>query len=843
MKIQVLDVNYTTRNNDPVVQLFGVLPDGTSCVKQITGHKPYFFIEIDNSKEKNVLEFIKSKSYVIEAVDRFRPVGFQTKTTKMFKIIAQHPKQIRDLRLELESIGNVKAMYEGDILYKNRVLIDNNIGGMSWVDIKEGDCVTWKDVKPIDIKQPALLKCVSIDIETLPPDESDLTHIAPTSDKDPVIMISLAFDPPYEGNRDMVLIGKQLKCPRPDIQSFDTESDMLYEFLRIIKNYDPSILVGFNILGYDFPYLNERMLHYGIKPSFGRDNSTWYIKDVLGGKNVSIAGRVIVDLLPIIRRDQDPKMKLPQYNLKTVVHELISMEKYDEPASKMRGHWFSSGIEFNRFVSYARHDAVLVMFLLNQLKFLERLTALSRASGALLQDVANGGQSNMIEALLLRRFKADNRVVNIKPAFGKEEPNDENGLKGATVLVPEKGLLENSVILDFKSLYPTLMIANNLCYTTVVVDEVPEKFGVSPLGAKFASPEIKKGIVPQILTELLDERISIKKQMKAMSEGQDKNALDARQYAIKILLNSFYGYSGYKRARLFSLDVAGAVTSNGRDNLLRTKDIIEKEIGNVDGKELRVVYGDTDSVFVKIGENTGELMDPVDAEKIGSMIAKAVTKDLPEPMELVFEAFSKRSLFLSKKRYALWRFEKGKDGWKDKMKYSGIEVKRRDFCPLVASTLSNCLDFILKQGDIEAAKKLAMGAINRVRDLSPADSQLFDQLVLTRKYGKTVGEYKNKQPHTVLLEKMRLRGEELPGIGDRIPFIIIKGKTKRDRAREKFVERAETPARVKELKLPIDVDYYIERQLLPPLTRMLQPFGITSKELDMHNQCTLLAFL
>jgi DNA polymerase I len=843
MQIQVLDVNYITRNNDPVVQLFGILPDGKSCIKQVVGHKPYFYIEIDNSKEKSVIEFIKSKSYIIEIVNRFRPVGFQTKAMKMFKITTHQPKQIRDLRIELESLDGVKAMYEGDILYKNRVLIDNDIGGMSWVDVKEGDCITWEEVRSIDAKKPALLKCISIDIETLPPDVKDLTHIAPTSDKDPVIMISLAFDPPYEGNRDLVLIGKQLNCPRPDIQSFRTESDMLYKLLDIIKEYDPSILVGFNILGYDFPYLNERMLQYGIKPSFGRDNSSWYIKDVLGGKNVSIAGRVIIDLLPIIRRDQDPKMKLPQYNLKTVVHELIKMEKYDEPVKEMRGHWFSSGIEFNRFVSYARHDAVLVMFLLNQLKFLERLTALSRASGALLQDVANGGQSNMIEALLLRRFKADNRVLNIKPAYGKENSTEDSELKGATVLDIEKGLLENLLILDFKSLYPTLMIANNLCYTTVVVDEVPEKFGVSPLGAKFASPDIKKGIVPQILTELLDERISIKKQMKTMSDGQDKDVLDARQYAIKILLNSFYGYSGYKRARLYSLDVAGAVTSNGRANLLRTKDIIEKEIGSIDGKELIIVYGDTDSVFVKVGKNTGELMDPDDAEKIGSMIAKVVTKDLPEPMELVFEAFSKRSLFLAKKRYALWRFEKGKDGWKDKMKYSGIEVKRRDFCPLIANTLSACLDLILKQGDINAAKKLSMETINRVRDLSPTDSQLFDQLVLTRKYGKVAGEYKNKQPHMVLLEKMRLRGEELPGIGDRIPFIVIKGKTKRDRAREKFVERAETPARVKELKIPIDIDYYIERQLLPPLTRMLQPFGITSKELDMHNQSTLLAFL
>ena len=145
-----------------------------------------------------------------------------------------------------------------------------------------------------------------------------------------------------------------------------------------------------------------------------------------------------------------------------------------------------------------------------------------------------------------------------KPDSGLSEERyvGNEDLKGR-VLVPEKGLVEDVVILDYKSLYPTIMMAHNLCYSTVVLADSPGPEGVitAPSGGKFVSPNISAGIMPAVLKELLDQRTETKRMMKKASEGE-RRFLDAKQYALKILLNSFYGYSGYARARLYSLALA-----------------------------------------------------------------------------------------------------------------------------------------------------------------------------------------------------------------------------------------------------------------------------------------------
>ena len=175
------------------------------------------------------------------------------------------------------------------------------------------------------------------------------------------------------------------------------------------------------------------------------------------------------------------------------------------------------------------------------------------------------------------------------------------------------------LILDYKSLYPTIMMAHNLCYTTVVTGDRPDGETIKPpSGGEFVPPEVSKGIVPSILEDLLNQRTETKKRMKKASDENEYRVLDATQLALKILLNSFYGYSGYARARLYSLTLANAVTSFGRNNILDTRDIINNTIGKIVLRdttallfdeagelsssdrvvELSVAYGDTDSVFV-----------------------------------------------------------------------------------------------------------------------------------------------------------------------------------------------------------------------------------------------------
>ena len=392
----------------------------------------------------------------------------------------------------------------------------------------------------------------------------------------------------------------------------------------------------------------------------------------------------------------------------------------------------------------------------------------------------------------------------------------------------------------------------------------------SPSGGEFVPPEVSPGIVPGVLRDLLERRSETKRQMKQAGD-EERRFLDARQYAYKILLNSFYGYSGYARARLYSQPLANAVTSFGRENLIRTKNLIEglecayvldgetyfessappkvRENAKAHRYGLSVVYGDTDSVFVRISrEDSGKAFlkeDELraDAELIGLRIAQTITSSLPDPMELVFEAFARRAIFLAKKRYALWVFEPAGQGWKDKIKVRGMETVRRDWCELTSKTLNRCLELVLKEGKVEEAVAHVRSVISRVQRLDLAeDPEMVEDLTLTRRYTKSTGSYKNKQPHIQLVEKIRERGGTVPGVGDRVPFVIVQGKRGKMN-KELFVDRAEDPAYVLEKNMPLDTEYYVEKQILPPVLRIFESFGVTKNRLcSGRGQSNLFSF-
>ncbi|MCK9282607.1 MAG: DNA-directed DNA polymerase, partial [Melioribacteraceae bacterium] len=528
--------------------------------------------------------------------------------------------------------------------------------------------------------------------------------------------------------------------------------------------------------------------------------------------------------------------------------KFLRIEKLDVEPKEMEQIWLNGSDEdLRRFIAYSRRDAIIALELLTTLKLMEKYVEMSKASGSLLQDIVNGGQSGMIENLLMRRFRKYDRVVSSKPDSELADERFENAseLKGGAVLVPEKGLVEDVIILDYKSLYPTLMMAYNLCYSTVLNKENisnSEEIIKAPFGnGKFVPATIKKGIVPEILEELLNQRIEIKKKMKK-SSGSERDLLDAKQYAIKILLNSFYGYSGYQRARLYDLRIANAVTSFGRENILKTQNVINSM--NIEEKELHVCYGDTDSVFISVKSNKKLSIEK--AKEIGNTISKEVTKNLPKPMELLYETFARRGILVAKKRYAMWIFDEDKDGYTDKLKIRGIETVRRDWCNLTSSTLRTILDLILKEGKVDEAISLANEKVQKIKNFNiSTDTEMLEDLMLSRRYTKGINSYKNKQPHIQLVERMKNRGDVTPSIGDRIQYIIIKGKSGgRKGKKDLFVNRAEDPNYIKKYGIPIDTEYYINKQLLPPLLRIFEVLGgnkeIQEKiELKEKNQKTL----
>lgn len=873
MRFQILDANYVyDRIGYPVVQLFGVSDGGDSVICRVSGFRPYFYASVHDLD--GAAESVRSMGLDVEIVERYEPIGYQSKPSKMLRIIARDPKSVREIRDRVGEIPSVKAVYETDILFKNRFLIDTGLGGMAWVRVPDVEriedrptacCfdnniekmrsrrrlivdVPVEELAPEDLESTAPLRFMAFDIECLPQNGE-----MPRPESSPVILISMAFHPPYNGLSDLVLVGKELSCEghrcRPDVEGLADERELISRFVSVIDDYDPDIIAGYNSNEFDIPYLRERASRLGVKMDVGRDGSTWLIKSIGGNRNVAVTGRVVVDLLPIIRSS----FSLKQYTLRNAAMELIGEEKRDVNPARMESIWLG-GDGLDDLIDYSRRDAVLVMQLLLRLRLMDKYIALARASGTLLQDIVNGGQSGMVESLLLRRFRSHSRVLPPKPDSEESDERfmDAEELKGGAVLPPVKGLVENVVILDYKSLYPTIMMAHNLCYSTVVTEERPPEVVKSPSGGDFASPSVCRGIVPEILRELLEERTETKRLMKSAGESE-RAFLDAKQYALKILLNSFYGYSGYARARLYSLTLANAVTSFGRHNIMRTKEMIE-EIGSiyiVDGRavlpgenpaggrryDLSVVYGDTDSVFVRISSDRS--ISPEEAELIGRKIAEVITSKLPEPMELVFEAFARRAIFLAKKRYALWLFERDGSGWRDRIKVRGMETVRRDWCDLTSKTLKRCLELILKEGRVDDAVQHVREVIQRLRDMDiRRDRELLDDLVLTRRFTKDASSYRNKQPHIQLVEKMRRRGGRVPGVGDRVAFIIVKGGKK-----TLFVDRAEDPEYAVEKNLPVDTDYYIEKQLLPPVLRLFMPFDVCRESLlQCRSQKNLLHF-
>jgi DNA polymerase I len=896
MIFQILDANYTyDSERRPLVQLFGSTEEGRSVTCRVSGFRPYFYAGVEEGCLDQAADDLREMGLEVEAIERFEPIGYQTTPKRMLKITTRDPKEVRSLRERVREVPGVKTVYETDILFRNRFMIDCGLGGMGWVDANlpewvqgqghgqgrehglghdkdkelgqrhiDAPIIDFESLSSVQKDANAPLRYMSFDIECLP-NKGEM----PNADASPVILISMAFEPEYKGQKDLVLVGKRIDCQRGDIEECEDEYDLISRFISIIRDYDPDIVAGYNSNEFDFPYLEERAKRLNLSIRAGRDGSSWYIRKIISSSNVSVTGRVVVDLLPIIRSS----FSLKQYTLRNAAAELLKMKKYDVDPKEIETIWNEGGEGLRRFISYSRRDAVLAQKLLLDLRLMDKYIALSRASGSLLQDIVNGGQSGMVESLLLRRFREHNRVVPPKPDadVSDERYMESDELKGGAVLDPAKGLLEDVVILDYKSLYPTIMMAHNLCYSTVItgngsgrgpaskdqIDHIDHAIE-SPSGGRFVPPEVFPGIVPGVLRELLDQRTNTKRLMKKAGEDE-RRFLDAKQYAMKILLNSFYGYSGYARARLYSLAVANAVTSFGRENILKTKRIID-DIGSVyvvDGKvvfekeldfkrlnarrfDLSVVYGDTDSVFVRLQSSAGEV-SMQDAEIIGKKIAETVTSSLPEPMELVFEAFARRAIFLTKKRYALWVFEPVGEEWKDRIKVRGMETVRRDWCELTSKTLKRCLELVLKEGKVDDAVEHVVSVIERLQNIDlQNDPQLIDDLTLTRKYTKGTASYKNKQPHIQLVEKIRKRGGAVPGVGDRVPFVIIRGK---GRKKGLFVDRAEDPVYVLEKNIPLDTEYYIEKQILPPVLRIFETFGINRTKLCQDvKQSSLLCF-
>ncbi|MEM0480877.1 MAG: DNA-directed DNA polymerase [Candidatus Aenigmatarchaeota archaeon] len=813
VKFVLLDADYVMLENKPIIRIFGKTPSNQSITIFFTDFFPYFYVKTKSvNKLLEFLERFRNEIVKIEEVEKHEPIGYSEEKVKLIKITLKNPSKVPEIREELNKQSFVEKTYEADILFKYRFLADKNLSGMKWYEA-EGNFVNsetvfselkfeaknFKETEDIQFEP----KVLSIDIECF--NEKG----KPDPEKHPIILISLAFSHEYRGYKNLVLASKRIPFNN-NLFSFESEEKMLAEFLRILREYDPDLIIGYNIVNFDLPYIVKRMQVKGIKPYLGRAKKIPKVEKISEGKyRVSIVGRIVLDIYEILKEMSKKGMfKSKRLGLGDVASILIGETKVDIDKSEIPKLWNGNLEDIKTLIEYSRKDAELVLKLFYKLDVFKSYSELSKLTGLLMQDVLSGSESQRIENLLLREFNKRGFVLPNKPSKKELEERKTKEIKGAIVLEPIYGLHSNVIYLDFKSLYPSIIIEYNICTTTLLLNERKDlKYIQTPYGAKFVSKEIRKGIIPEILSFLIEERDKVKKQMKQEKDEEKKKILDARQWALKILANAFYGYSGYIKARLFVSEIANSITSFGRYWITTIKNIFENELNR------KVVYGDTDSVMVKgLSENLEDLF------KEAESLEKEINSRTPPSIKMKVEGIFKKIVFLTKKKYAGYLFESPKEEGKIIMK--GIETVRRDWCDLVTETLTEFFRIILIEGTTEQAINYLKNVVEKLRK-GEID---VEKLGIVKTLSRPLNAYKGQQPHVELVKKMIKRGEpNIPSVGDRITYVIVAGP-------QKIVERAETVEYVKKNKIPIDVNYYLEHQLLPPLERVLEVLGYTKTQ-------------
>jgi len=821
---QVLDCDYVNIDNRPVVRIFGKTKNGETVCAFYDKFLPYFYVLPIWERKDELIDFIKkrfSRDVVkIEPVKKYLPIYFQKEKTDLLKITLKDPSQTPVIRDILRSQPFISNIYEADILFRYRFMVDFGISGMKWVKVsgvatntttvKTERKITVSKIEPIEDNSNVELKYMSVDIEIAANSEMS----PPDATKDGISLISVSFSPHFNGEKTQVFVAKPIKTSG-NVLAFQNEKSMLEEFINIIDRYDPDVITGYNINNFDIPYLVERLKRNKITRAVGRCQSKQIISKKFGIRYSNIiAGRIIADVYELVKDYVGKGMlRLKRYGLGDVSKELLDEGKIDISHSEIGKYWNGDSEKFDKLIDYARKDAELALDLLIKRSMIDKFFELSKVSGVLLQDVLNGGESVRVENLLLKEFNRLDYVIPLKPTdqivFSRQDEREVEGLKGALVLEPAIGLHTNIVYLDFKSMYPSIFITYNICPSTLT-NETDVKTTITPYGARFVSADVRRGIIPQILVSLIKDRDKVKKEMYGCKNEIEFKALDAKQYALKIMANAFYGYMGYIRARLYVLDIANAITSCGRYLIQKTSEIIEKN------RDYKVVYGDTDSVMVKLQTKSLE-----DAFIAGQEIEELVNKEHGGAVKIKIESIFKTILILSKKRYAGLSCEKKDGEWKEKIVMKGIETVRRDWCDLVSESLYRTLEIILK----EQTPKKALEYIKSIIRMIDRNEVPVEKLVVTKSISKSLKDYKGIQPHIELVKKLRKRNPATaPGLGDRVGFVIIKGL-------QLMSDRAEDPEYVKRNNLKIDSKYYIESQLLPPLERVFEAMGVDRSEL------------
>jgi len=866
--------------DEHLISIFGKTEGGKS-VCLTTAFTPYFFIKlptgIDSQKVQRIYDILSDKckdSLVAYSLMKSKDVwGFQNNEEFAFMKINFKDLQARRLvdsylrrpldrtpdLFELFGVRNVKV-YESNLDPVLRLMHRTGIQSTGWMDSGEKCvrshlanvdidlfCNDWTTLRPVARDDIAPFVVASVDIEC-----NSSTGKFPDANipGDACFQIAISLckfgsDEPYDKTclcykqTDPTLEG----C---DIRSYATEREMLEAFQKYLHKKDVDIITGWNIFGFDMEYIYKRAqinrCHYDFY-NLGKlkdTDSELVIKKLsssaLGDnllKLLPMSGRFIFDLFHEVKKGY----KLDSYKLDSVSKLYLGDQKIDMAPKEMFARYKEGDpVKLKEVAEYCIKDTLLPHRLMKRLCTLLNLVEMAKATWVPVPFLVERGQQIKVFSQLTKKARELGFMVpTIRYGALPEEPYE-----GATVLEAQKGAYYTPITaLDFEALYPSIMMAHNLCYSSFVMDErkygnVPgieyETFNIGDRTYKFAQGV--PSLLPAILLELKQFRKQAKRDM-AAATGFMKEVYNGKQLAYKISMNSVYGFTGAGKGILPCVPIASTTTSKGRSMIEDTKTYVE---ANFPGAKVR--YGDTDSVMVEfdVGDRTGEEAVAYSWE-VGERAAEECSALFKKPNNLELEKVYWPYFLYSKKRYAAKLWTKGKD---DKMHMDYIDVKglqlvRRDNTPHMREVCKELLDVILTSSDPGPPKELAKERAIELLSGDISNQKLILSQGLSDSYkvgGKAVSitspESVNiNQSHVQVVTKMRQRrpGSE-PQSGDRVPYIL----TKTGDPKAKAFEKAEDPKYVEENGIPVDYHYYFLNKFLNPVCDLLDPLYENVKE-------------
>ena len=792
MKLCLLDADYINEKESSIIRLFCKDRNGKTVACLDYNFEPYFYILPKRGKEKGVKKEVeKIKSIRIKKVEIVERVlfGEKRKFVKVYCFLSTDVPKVRDI---VKRWKEVEEEYEYSINFYRRYLIDHQIEG--WIDV-EGEeekknyqtekVIKIKKIKHVKSDEIPKLKLMSFDIEAV--EEGGKQKIA---------MISM-----MSKNFKKVLTYQKDKYYKKHVEVLKDEEELLKRFVEIIEKQDPDILLGYNSDAFDFQILRERSEEYPkFKLILSRDKTRMKFTRRARVSSARLKGRVHIDLFSFINTILSSQLQTEVLTLDAVSAELLGDKKIEIEYEEILEAW-RKGKDLEKLAEYCLKDSELTLKLGEFI--LPQIYQLSKLSGQLLFDTNRMTYSQLVEEYLSKKAFVKKIIIPNQPKWDEIQRRRElRSYVGGFVKEPIGGLHEGIAVMDFRSLYPSIIASFNISPETFNCS-CCRKNGYKVPERKYWFCKKKKGFVSTEIKELIKRRNEIKQKLKKLKpHSKEYNLINNEQFAAKTVANATYGYLGFAGSKWYCIECADSSAAFGRF-------YIKKIINEAETEKFTVIYADTDSLFVKTKGNL--------KKKVKTFLEKT-NKILPGIMELSLQGIYKRGIFIprgvgpgtAKKRYALIN-EKGV------LTIRGLEKVRKDWCNVAKYTQEKVLKLVLEKKDVDGAIKYVRNIIKKLRERKIP----LKDLIIIEQLAKPLSEYKAIGPHVSAARKIKERGRPI-GEGMPIMFVITKGKGS-------ISERAE-PIEDVDIK-DIDNNYYIGHQIIPAALRVLTVLGVTEEEL------------